>query len=236
MLSGWYNYSVIQKDSIRNRSSFNYSVNKFIMRCYEGVVFPEGITAPFLHFARKGNSMRKQNGLLRLALAAMFLALAFVMPFLTGQIPQIGSMLCPMHIPVILCGFICGGPWGLAVGFIAPLLRSFTLGMPPMYPTAFAMAFELAVYGLVSGVLYRVFPKKKGYIYCSLVIAMLCGRLVWGAVQFACMGFDSSEFGVPAFLAGAFTNAIPGIILQLVLVPLAVMLIEKYSLMQKNHG
>ena len=79
----------------------------------------------------------------------MFLALAYVMPFLTGQIPQVGSMLCPMHIPVLLCGFFCGAPWGLAVGFVAPLLRSFTLGMPPMFPTAFCMAFELAAYGFV---------------------------------------------------------------------------------------
>lgn len=178
--------------------------------------------------------MKKQNQLINLALAAMFLALAFVMPFLTGQIQQIGNMLCPMHIPVILCGFICGGPWGLAVGFIAPLLRSLTLGMPPMYPVAFAMAFELAAYGLVSGILYRAFPKKKGYIYCSLIISMIIGRLVWGAVQFACMGLDSSEFGFAAFWAGAVTNAIPGIILQIILIPIVVILLEKTKIISKN--
>ena len=103
--------------------------------------------------------MKRQNNLVNLALAAMFLALAYVMPFLTGQIPQVGAMLCPMHIPVILCGFVCGGPWGLAVGFVAPLLRSLTLNMPVMFPNALAMAFELAAYGLMSGILYRVFPK-----------------------------------------------------------------------------
>lgn len=178
--------------------------------------------------------MKKQNQLVNLALSAMFLALAFVMPFLTGQIQQIGNMLCPMHIPVILCGFICGGPWGLAVGFIAPLLRSFALGMPPMYPTAFAMAFELAAYGLLSGILYRAFPKKKIYIYFSLVISMAVGRLVWGAVQFACMGFDASQFGFAAFWAGAVANAVPGIILQLVLVPVAVMLLEKVKIINKR--
>ncbi|MBR3780412.1 MAG: ECF transporter S component [Clostridia bacterium] len=178
--------------------------------------------------------MKKQNQLINLALAAMFLALAFVMPFLTGQIQQIGNMLCPMHIPVILCGFICGGPWGLAVGFIAPLLRSLTLGMPPMYPVAFAMAFELAAYGLVSGILYRAFPKKKGYIYCSLIISMIIGRLVWGAVQFACMGLDSSEFGFAAFWAGAVTNAIPGIVLQIILIPIVVILLEKTKIISKN--
>ena len=178
--------------------------------------------------------MKKRNQLVNLALAAMFLALAYVMPFLTGQIQQIGNMLCPMHIPIILCGFICGGPWGLIVGFIAPFLRSFTLGMPPMYPVAFAMAFELAAYGLMSGVLYRVFPKKKGYIYCSLIISMIIGRLIWGVVQFVCAGLDPSKFGFAAFWAGAVANAIPGIILQIVIIPVVVMLLEKTKLTDKK--
>ena len=178
--------------------------------------------------------MKKQNHLINLALAAMFLAISFVMPFLTGQIQQIGNMLCPMHIPVILCGFVCGGPWGLAVGFIAPLLRSLTLGMPPMYPVAFAMAFELATYGLMSGILYRAFPKKKGYIYCSLIISMIIGRLVWGAVQFCCMGLDPSKFGFAAFWTGAVVNALPGIILQIVLIPIVIMLLEKTKLINKR--
>ena len=178
--------------------------------------------------------MKKQNRLINLALSAMFLALAYVMPFLTGQIQQIGSMLCPMHIPVILCGFVCGGPWGLLVGFVAPFLRSLTLGMPPMYPVAFAMAFELAAYGFVSGVLYRALPKKKGYIYCSLIGSMIVGRLVWGAVQFACTGLDPSKFGLAAFWAGAFANAFPGIILQIVLVPVIIMILEKTKLISKN--
>ena len=95
--------------------------------------------------------MKKRNDIKKLTLSAMFLALAFVMPFLTGQIPQIGSMLCPMHIPVLLCGFFCGAPWGLVVGFVAPILRSFILGMPPLFPTAFCMAFELATYGFIAG-------------------------------------------------------------------------------------
>ncbi len=172
--------------------------------------------------------MKKQNSLINIALTAMFLALAYVMPFLTGQVPQIGNMLCPMHIPVLLCGFVCGAPWGLVVGVAAPLLRSLTLGMPPLFPTALAMAFELAAYGLISGILYRVFPKKKEYIYCSLIIAMIIGRLVWGTVQFACMGFDVSKFGFSAFWAGAVVNALPGIVLQIVLIPVIVMIIEKF--------
>lgn len=173
--------------------------------------------------------MKKQNDLVKLALASMFLALAFVMPFLTGQIPQIGSKLCPMHIPVILCGYVCGAPWGLVVGFIAPLLRSVTLGMPPLFPTAFAMAFELAVYGFMSGLLYRKLPKNKANVYISLIVSMIAGRLVWGIVQLCCVGFDISRFSLAAFWTGAVVNAIPGIIIQLVLIPIIVMALEKVN-------
>ncbi len=171
--------------------------------------------------------MNKQKGIINLALSAMFLAVAFLLPFLTGQVPQVGKMLCPMHIPVILCGFICGAPWGLLTGFIAPLLRSLVLGMPVMFPNAFSMAFELAAYGLISGIFYRFLPKKKIYIYITLLISMITGRLVWGLVQFACIGFDPSQFGFSAFIAGAITNAIPGIILQIIIIPFIVMILEK---------
>jgi len=178
--------------------------------------------------------MKKTNNTRTMILAAMFLALAYVLPFLTGQIPQIGAMLCPMHIPVLLCGFICGWPWGLAVGFIAPLLRSLTLGMPPMFPTAVCMAFELAAYGAVSGMLHSILPKKKRSVYISLIIAMLVGRLVWGAAMLICLGIQGSSFGFSAFLAGAVLNAIPGIIVQIVLIPILVIVLEKYRLTTPN--
>lgn len=171
--------------------------------------------------------MKIRNDIKKLTLSAMFLGLAFVLPFFTGQIPQIGSMLCPMHIPVLLCGFFCGAPWGFGVGFIAPLLRSFTLGMPFMFPTAFCMAFELAAYGLVAGWLHKRLPKKKINVYISLICAMIIGRLLWGVVMFGCMGFDMSKFGFSAFLAGAVLNAVPGILLQVVLIPLLVITLEK---------
>ena len=170
--------------------------------------------------------MKIYNKTLKMILAALFLALAYVMPFLTGQIPEIGSMLCPMHLPVLLCGFICGPVWGLAVGFVAPLIRSLTLGMPPLFPTALCMAFELAAYGAVTGLMHKLLPRKKLYIYCSLLAAMLVGRLVWGAAMFVCIGMGGGGFTFAAFLAGAFTNAIPGIIVQIVLVPILVMLLD----------
>ena len=160
-------------------------------------------------------------------LAALFLALAYVMPFLTGQIPEIGSMLCPMHIPVLLCGFFCGWPWGLVVGLVAPLLRSFTLGMPPLFPTAICMAFELAAYGTMAGLMHRILPRKKPMVYLSLILAMIVGRLVWGGAMYLFMGLQSGSFTLAAFLAGAVTNALPGILVQLVLIPPIVMLLDK---------
>ena len=170
--------------------------------------------------------MKNHKSLLKMVLAALFLALAYVMPFLTGQIPEVGAMLCPLHIPVLLCGFICGWPWGLAVGFVAPLLRSLILGMPPMFPTAVCMAFELAAYGAVAGLMHRLLPRKKPYIYCSLLAAMVVGRLVWGVAMLVCMGVTGGSFTFAAFLAGAFFNAIPGIIVQVVLIPVLVMVLD----------
>ena len=171
--------------------------------------------------------MKQESKNRKLVLAALFLAMAYVMPFLTGQIPEIGSMLCPMHIPVLLCGFVCGWSWGLAVGLIAPLLRSLTLWMPPIYPTALCMAFELATYGALAGLLHRLFPRKRPFVYLSLLISMIAGRLVWGAAMFVCMGISGKGFPFSAFLAGAVTNALPGIALQLILIPVLVVLIEK---------
>ena len=160
---------------------------------------------------------------------AIFLALAYVFPFLTGEIPQIGSMLCPMHIPVILCGFICGWKYGLIIGLISPLLRSFTISMPPFFPTATAMSFELAAYGVFSGLLYNGLPKKKISIYISLICSMVIGRIIWGTVMFALMGFNPNNFGLTTFWFGAFANAIPGIILQIVFIPSVIIIYERFS-------
>ena len=92
---------------------------------------------------------------------------------------------------------------------------------------AFSMAFELAVYGFLTGFLYNRMPTKKINIYLSLIISMVAGRLVWGAVQLCCVGFDVSEFSLSTFWAGAVANALPGIIIQLVLIPVLVMALER---------
>lgn len=156
----------------------------------------------------------------KLTISAMLFALGLVLPFLTGQIPQIGSMLLPMHIPVFLCGLICGGRYGAMIGLLVPIVRSFLFGMPLMYPTAVAMAFELATYGAVAGFIYF----RAGYfcmksLYRSMLIAMLTGRVVWAVVMLILMGVSGGVFTLEMFMAGAFLNAIPGIAVQLVLIP-----------------
>ena len=155
----------------------------------------------------------------KLTVTAMLLALGLALPFLTGQIPQIGQMLCPMHIPVFLCGLICGWPWGLGLGFLLPPLRSLLFGMPVLFPNGIAMAFELAAYGFVAGFLYF----RKGYFclrscYTALIAAMVAGRIVWGLARWVLLGFGAA-FSWKLFVAGALLNAIPGILLHLVLIP-----------------
>lgn len=171
--------------------------------------------------------MKQLTNTKTMVLSAMFLAIAFVLPFFTGQIQQIGSMLCPMHLPVLLCGFLCGPSWGCIVGFVAPILRSLVLGMPPMFPQAVCMALELATYGLLAGFFYKLLPEKKINIYFALIFAMLGGRVVWGLAMLMSMGITGGKFGFEAFLAGAITNAIPGIVIQLILIPILVMTINK---------
>lgn len=174
----------------------------------------------------------KKLSVRNLVLSGLFLALGLLMPFLTGQIPQLGSKLLPMHLPVLLCGFIVGWPSGLAVGILTPLLRSILFGMPPMMPVALAMAFELAAYGFLAGLLYRLLPKKNLFLYANLVMSMIGGRIVWGAVSYILYGFAGTAFTWQIFLGGAFINAIPGIILQLILIPVLVMALQKAKVME----
>jgi len=170
-----------------------------------------------------------------LVLSAFFLALGIVLPFLTGQIPDIGSMLLPMHIPVLLCGFLCNWPYGLAVGFITPLLRSLLFGMPPMFPKAVAMAFELAAYGALAGLFYRLLPLKNTVrIYLSLIGAMLGGRIVYGLVCIPLMGIAKVPYSFAIFFASAFTEALPGIVMQLLLIPTLLLALQQTHLIEEN--
>lgn len=162
-----------------------------------------------------------------LVFSAFCLGLCLVLPFFTGQVPQIGSMLCPMHIPVLLAGFLCGPWWAMAVGLVTPTLRFVLFSLPPLMPTGLAMTFELAVYGLTAGLLYRTLPKKTACIYASLIGAMLAGRIVWGVACIFIYGAMGHAFTWHIFLAGAFANAIPGIIVQIIIIPVIVSALKK---------
>ncbi|MFI3237627.1 MAG: ECF transporter S component [Lachnospiraceae bacterium] len=164
----------------------------------------------------------------KLVYAALFLALALVLPMLIGQIPEIGSVLSPMHIPVLLCGFICGAKYGALVGFTAPLLKTALFTIPPLYPTALAMSFELLTYGLVAGLLYAVLHKHIAHIYINLIGAMIAGRIVWGLSMLVLLSVKGQAFTFSAFLASAFITAIPGIITHIIVIPVLVIMAQKF--------
>jgi len=163
---------------------------------------------------------------------AVLIALGMVLPFLTGQIPEIGSALSPLHIPALLAGFTVGPVWGAICAFVIPLLRSAIFGMPPMFPNACVMAFEMGTYAAVGGMLYRSFPKRIGWVYLAQIAAMLAGRIVYG-VLFALFTMNNPEihYTVTAFIVGCFVDAVPGIVLHLVIVPPVVAALRRARLM-----
>lgn len=164
------------------------------------------------------------------------MALGMVLPFITGQIPQIASMLLPMHLPVFLCALICGWRYSVPMAFILPLLRAVTFGMPPLYPNAAAMAFELATYAFVAGFLYE---KSRWQciraLYRCLLTAMVAGRVVWGIAEVVLLGMAGNTFTFEAFIGGALLNAIPGIILQLILIPAIMVALDRTKLVPFRH-
>lgn len=168
------------------------------------------------------------NNVKKLAVTAMMFAVGMVLPFFIGQIPAIGKMLLPMHIPVLLCGFIVGWQYGALIGFLLPIVRGLVFGMPPLYPNAVAMAFEMAAYGFVSGYLYsHARWQCTKMLYISLVTAMLAGRIVWAFAEVILLGIGGNTFTWKMFAAGAFLNAIPGIIVQLTLIPLIMVALRR---------
>ena len=163
----------------------------------------------------------KNSQIKNMVLTAMFLAIGLVLPFLTGQIKEIGNMLLPMHIPVYLCAFICSWKYGMVLGLVMPIMRSAIFHMPVMYPNAVAMAIELATYALVAGYLYGKSKYKcTKAIYKSMIPAMIIGRVVWGITEVILLGINGKAFTMSAFITSSFLNSIPGIILQLVLIPI----------------
>lgn len=159
-----------------------------------------------------------------LSRAGLFLALGLIIPYIFHMLGGMaGQIFLPMHLPVILCGFLLGGRYGLIVGIITPLLNSLLTGMPPIYPTGVAMAFELGTYGLISGYLYK---RKRINMFISLISAMLLGRLVSGAVNYILLSMMGKKYMLEVFLASSFITPIWGILIQLILIPFLVKLVN----------
>ena len=166
-----------------------------------------------------------------LVMTALCVALGVVLPVTLHAIPNAGSILLPMHIPVLLCGLVCGPVYGLACGILAPLLSSLITSMPPMAMLP-SMICELAVYGLVAGILIRVIKTRYNIakLYLSLLGAMLIGRVIYGALN--SLIFRAGEYSLQLWLTGAFVTALPGIAIQLVLLPVLVLALQKARLVE----
>ena len=173
--------------------------------------------------------MKKQK-IKKLVLSALFLGIGMVLPFLTMQIKEIGDSLLPMHLPVMLCGVLCGYSYGAAIGFLLPFLRSFCFGMPPIYPNAVWMSAELLTYGLIIGLLYKKLPKNTFCLYTSLIASQISGRIVWGISKALLLGLNGKTFTLALFISGGFIDAIPGIILQLILLPTIITIFKRTKL------
>ncbi len=162
----------------------------------------------------------------KMVVSALCIALCYVLPFLTANNYQLNTALSPMHIPVFLCGYVCGPWWASAVGFISPLLRSLTLNAPPM-PGAAAMAFELAAYGLCAGLFYQLLPKKTPCLYATLLISMVIGRIVSVLAKIVIFSIAAKPIAVGVFITEAFVNTLPGAALHLALIPPVVIALQK---------
>ena len=156
----------------------------------------------------------------KITFAAVCLALSFVLPFATGAIPEIGGMLCPMHIPAFFAGALLG-PWlGGIVAFVSPLLRGLIFGAPILFPRGVSMAFELLAYAVCFGLLLKLLPRKLPYVYLSLTGAMLVGRAIGGITKLVLLTSGSIQsYGWTLFFTGYFIETIPGVAVQFVLIP-----------------
>ncbi|MCL2518156.1 MAG: ECF transporter S component [Oscillospiraceae bacterium] len=172
----------------------------------------------------------KSKKIRQLVFASLCLAIGIIIPRFTGQ--AINEMISPMHIPVLICGFVCGWMYGGIIGFITPLISSFVFGMPPLYPIALSMAFELAAYGIVAGLMYKLLPKKIPYIYVTLVSAMLIGRGVLGLARTVLI--SNMPYSFEIFMTSAFVKAVPGIILHIAIIPFVIIGLKAAKLMAND--
>lgn len=179
--------------------------------------------------------MTKKHSIRHMVLAAFCLAICIMLPIVFGSVPVVNRRMLPMHIGVFLCAYVADRRWAAAVGFIAPLLKFVLTGVPVIYPTAIAMAFELATYGFICGLLNGLLPKKPGFIYVSLIAAMIAGRAVSGLVNMILLGMQGQAYTWQTFIAASVINAWPGIVMHIVLIPILIMSLRRAKLIDQPH-
>ncbi len=174
----------------------------------------------------------KKTRIVSLTGTALCMALGLVLPLLFHLIGA-GPVFLPMHIPVLLCGLLFGWQFGAACGLLVPLLSSVFTGMPPLFPTAAAMMLELCAYGVLTGVFYR---RLRWNVYPALIGAMLGGRIVSGAANAVLLGAAGKPYGFGAFLSASFVEALPGIAIQIVLIPVVVLALERAKIFRREQA
>ncbi len=161
--------------------------------------------------------------------AAACIALCVVLPLAFHAIPKSGSLLSPMHIPVFLCGLVCGPVYGLICGLIGPFASSILTQMPAMgfLPV---MMVELAVYGLVSGIMMKVIKTEKSVIkvYISLFSAMVIGRIFAGLAQ--SLVFSAGNYSLSMWISSYILGTLPAIVIHIILVPAVYFAIKRAGL------
>ena len=167
-----------------------------------------------------------------LVLTAMFIALGVILPQLFHVIPNGGILFSPMHIPVLLCGLLLGPLPGLIAGIVTPILSHLIFSMPPA-PMLMGMIVELAVYGLVAGLMMKALKNVDGIlkIYIALIVAMLSGRIVAGLVN--AFVLNAGNYSMQAWISGYFIGGLPGIITHLILIPIIVVALQKANLIKE---
>lgn len=177
--------------------------------------------------------MSRSVSVKKMVITAVCIALCLILPMAFHSIQGGGSIFSPMHIPVLLCGLACGWPYGLLCGILGTLLASILTGMPPIAYLP-SMMIELAVYGLVAGLMIRLIHTKKIYLdlYISLVAAMVAGRLVAGVVM--ALIFARGSYSMAAWAGSYFVTCLPGIIIQLALIPSIVYALMKAHLIPER--
>lgn len=178
--------------------------------------------------------MSKMSSVKRSMLTAVCIGLCVVLPMAFHSIPNAGSILLPMHIPVLLCGLICGWSFGLLCGLAGPLLSSLLTGMPPMAYLP-SMLVELAAYGLVCGLMINLVHTKKLYadLYISLVVALIAGRIVAGVAR--ALIFAAGRYSMAAWITSYFVTSWPGLVIQLIFIPAIVAALMKARLIPERY-